>query len=139
MAKYITDISGSSSVLSESYVTYSEEAKCRLLGVDENTIKKKSVVSSNVAYQMAKGLLKKADCDIAVSITGVAGPNSDSYNNPVGLVYAGIALKDKIITKTLLLSGSRDTIRKKACNYIFETVKKIAQENFLNVLTSSIK
>ncbi len=130
MAKYITDISGSSSVLSESYVTYSETAKCRLLGIDANVIKEASVVSSKVAYHMAKGLLKVADCDIAVSITGVAGPNSDSYNNPVGLAYIGIALNDKIFTKTLLLSGSRDIIRKKACNYTFETVKKIAAEFF---------
>ena len=130
MAKYITDISGSSSVLSESYVTYSEEAKCKLLGVDMRSIKEKSVVSAEVARQMAKGLLKVADCDIAVSITGVAGPNSDSYNNPVGLAYVGIAIKDKVFTKTLLFSGSRDAIRQKACKFTFETVKKFAKEIF---------
>ncbi len=130
LAKSITDISGSSSVLSESYVTYSESAKNKILGVKSELIKKHTVVSGEVASSMADGLYKKADCDIAVSVTGVAGPNSDQYQNPVGLVYVGIKSRYKSFSKKLLLSGNRDEIRKKACLVIFDIVTKHINENF---------
>lgn len=130
LAKNITDISGSSSVLSESYITYSEKAKNKILGVPEEIIKKHTVVSGEVARSMAEGLFKKADCDIAVSVTGVAGPNSDEYQNPVGLVFVGVKSQYKAFSKKLLLSGNRDEIRKKACLVIFDITAKHINENF---------
>lgn len=130
MAKSVTDVSGSSSVMSESYITYSENAKNKILGVPFELIKKHTVVSGEVALTMAQGLFKIAECDIAVSVTGVAGPNSDEYNNPVGLVYLGFCAKDTSFSKKLTLSGSRGEIRHSACAEAFETVKKYIEENY---------
>lgn len=118
-AKMLTDVSGSSCVLSESYITYSEDAKEKILSVSKDTVKKHSVVSGEVAKEMAKGLFNTADCNIAVSITGVAGPNSDEYNNPVGLVYIGICTKNFLSAKKFMFTGSRCDIRKKAANSAF--------------------
>ena len=130
MAKYITDISGSSAVLSESYVTYSESAKSKILSVPPELIAKRTVVSGEVAKAMAEGLLKTSECDIAVSATGVAGPESDSYGNPVGLVYIGFASVHGSFSKKLLLSGSRNSIRIKACTIAFDIAKAQIEENF---------
>ncbi len=130
LAKSLTDVSGSSAVISESYVTYSEGAKEKILNVAENVIKKHSVVSFEVALLMAKGLFDIADCDIAVSVTGVAGPDSDDYNNPVGLVYAGICTKDFSSVKRLNLSGSRHRIRQKTKDIVFAMVCKYISSHF---------
>lgn len=130
MAKYITDISGSSQVLSESYITYSESAKNKILGVPTELIKKHTVVSGEVAKAMAEGLFKISECDIALSVTGVAGPNSDEYNNPVGLVYIGFADKSVSFAKKLLLAGDRDAVRNKACAIAFDIAKNQIKQFF---------
>ena len=109
---------------------FCENAKNKILGVPFELIKKHTVVSGEVALTMAQGLFKIAECDIAVSVTGVAGPNSDEYNNPVGLVYLGFCAKDTSFSKKLTLSGSRGEIRHSACAEAFETVKKYIEENY---------
>ena len=87
----LTDVSGSSAYIFQNFVTYANEAKIKLLGVSEQTIEEKGVVSSEVAEQMAEGLIKHYNCNIALATTGIAGPTGATETKPVGLVYIGIA------------------------------------------------
>ena len=120
-AKMITDVSGASAVLGESYVTYAPEAKIKLVGVKPETIKKYTVVSEETAREMAEGAMKASGADIGVSFTGFAGPQGDD----VGLVYMGIAAKEKVFVKKLRLNGNRDKIRYVACLHGFDEVRKL--------------
>lgn len=118
----LTSVSGCSSILSESYVTYSEASKMKLLKVKKQTLADFSVVSSQVAEEMALGLKNLSGSDIAVSVTGVAGPGSDDYNNPVGLVYIGICSENSCLSKKFMFSGSREEIRLSACFEAYNAV-----------------
>ncbi len=90
----LTDIAGSSGYIFQNFVTYANEAKENLLGVNTATIQKYGVVSYEAAKEMAKGLLNKYNCSLAAAITGIAGPAGGSKEKPVGLVYMAIANKN---------------------------------------------
>lgn len=115
LAEKITQVSGASEVFKQSYVTYCDEAKKDILGVKIETLEKYSAVSEQTAIEMAKGALEKSKADIALSVTGVAGPKSDERGNPVGLVYIGIADKNDFYAKKFNFKGSREKIRNSAC------------------------
>ncbi len=100
IAKRLTDIAGSSAVLKESAVTYSNEAKMKRLGVRRETLEKHGAVSPQVARQMALGSLKSSASDIAVAVTGIAGPGGGSKEKPVGLVYYAIAWRTESMPET---------------------------------------
>jgi len=119
-----TRIPGVSGVLDRGLVTYSNEAKINELGVKEETLKKYGAVSEQTAIEMAEGLLKKSDVDIAISTTGIAGPSSDDSNKPIGLVYIGIVDKNKSYAIEYHFSGNRESIQKKATNYAFNEGRK---------------
>ncbi|HEX3505568.1 MAG TPA: nicotinamide-nucleotide amidohydrolase family protein [Xanthobacteraceae bacterium] len=87
----LTEIAGSSDVVDRGFVTYSNEAKQAMLGVPLSTLKRYGAVSSETAAAMAKGALKNSLADIAVSITGIAGPGGGSKEKPVGLVHFAAA------------------------------------------------
>ena len=87
----LTEVPGSSAVVERGFVTYSNQAKIDLLGVPEPLILKHGAVDQGVAAAMAAGALARANADIAVSATGIAGPGGGSAAKPVGLVYIGVA------------------------------------------------
>lgn len=87
----LTDLSGSSRYIFQNFVTYANAAKISILGVNPKTIEQNGVVSSEVAIEMAEGLLKKYNCTIAIATTGIAGPLGATETKPVGLIYIGIA------------------------------------------------
>ena len=89
IASAIVSVAGASACFKEGYITYSNEAKKKLLGVREDTLKQYTVVSAQVAQEMAAGAAAAAQSSLAVSVTGVAGPDPDE-GNPVGLVYIGM-------------------------------------------------
>lgn len=120
-AKMITDVAGASEVLAESYVTYSPEAKIKLVGVGAETIERHTVVSAEVAREMAEGVKKASGAAIGVSFTGYAGPGGEN----VGLVYMGIATDDGSKVKKLTLCGDRAGIRYAACLSAFDAVRRI--------------
>lgn len=91
ISSYLTDIDGASNFIEQSFVTYAPEAKQKFLGVKKETIEKYSVVSKEVALEMAEGLLKFAD--VSISTTGYAGPLGGDNKNPVGTVFIGVGLK----------------------------------------------
>lgn len=114
LATRLTDISGASAVLKESYVTYANEAKAKILGVDEQLLAEKGAVSAQVCAAMAEGLSRISGADLSVSITGVAGPNADDFNNPVGLVYIGLCDGKQTKVHECRFTGSRERIRNRA-------------------------
>ena len=113
VAKMITDISGSSSVFEFGLVTYSNAAKKQLLGVSETTLSEFGAVSVETAKEMASGALKLSGADIAVSVTGVAGPEP-SEGKPVGTVCIGVATKENVVAKTFVFGGKRGDIRRQS-------------------------
>lgn len=105
VAKRITDISGSSAAFECGIVSYSNRIKAEVLGVNEADLEKYGPVSETVARQMALGALKVSSADVAVSVTGLAGPDSDGSDNPVGLSYIGLAAKDGTVCVKKLFTG----------------------------------
>ena len=111
IASAITDVPGSSSIFGYGMVTYSNDAKMKILGVKEETLKRVGAVSEETAYEMAEGLKKLSEADVAVSVTGIAGPGGGSELKPVGLVYMGLAYNNQIYVKKNQFSGDRDEVR----------------------------
>ena len=106
IASAIVSVAGASACFKEGYITYSNEAKKKLLGVREDTLKQYTVVSAQVAQEMAAGAAAAAQSSLAVSVTGVAGPDPDE-GNPVGLVYIGCYLNGKTTVKECRFTGNR--------------------------------
>lgn len=95
VAGAITDLNGASEVLDRGFVTYTNDAKIEMLGVSPQTIAQHGAVSEECAREMANGALRNSHADIAVSITGIAGPGGGSPDKPVGLVWFGLAVRDQ--------------------------------------------
>ena len=122
IAARLVNVSGASNVFSEGYVTYSEDAKTKMVGVNPETIKKYNVVSEEVAYEMASGGAKTANADVAVSVTGVAGPLGGTKDIPVGTVCIGVYYKNKVITEKFMFNGDRLQVRNQAVDKALEIV-----------------
>jgi len=123
-AKMITDNSGISQIFNESYVTYANEAKTKILGVRPETLESFGAVSEETALEMTEGLHRISGSNICVCFTGIAGPTGGSALKPVGLVYIGIYYNGKIEITKLQLDGSRDEVRQSACRTAFELIRK---------------
>lgn len=106
----LTEIAGSSDVFTHGFVTYANEAKAEL-GVNAKLIKTHGAVSEQVVRAMAEAALKAAHADIAVAVTGIAGPSGGSAEKPVGLVHIACAVKDKTSHEKFLFNGDRSAIR----------------------------
>lgn len=102
---------GISKVLLEGAVTYSNEAKMKRLGVQEETLNNFGAVSEETAKEMASGIAKASGSDIGVSVTGIAGPGGGSDEKPVGLVYVGLSIKGNVKVKKFTFQGDRDKVR----------------------------
>ena len=124
IAKTITDVPGSSNILKESFVLYSNEAKINYLGVDAGLIEKYGVVSAEVANDMCVKLKMLTGKDICVSTTGNAGPTVCD-DKPVGRVYVGINYLDVCNVYECNFSGNRDEIRNSTLKFVFETIDKL--------------
>ncbi len=105
IGKRITDVSGSSAVYGCGIISYSNDIKVNVLGVDKKALKTYGAVSEPVARQMAIGALRVSGADIAISVTGIAGPESDGTDKPVGLSFIGLAAKDGTVFVKKLLTG----------------------------------
>jgi nicotinamide-nucleotide amidase len=117
---------GASAFVNEGVVSYSNQSKIKRLGVEKADLDKHGAVSSVVAYQMAAGLLRSGNCDIAVATTGIAGPKSDDTKKPVGLCYIAVGMKNGVHTYKLNLTGSREEITETAKNTaLFLAIKKL--------------
>jgi len=104
LSSRLTDVSGSSAYTQANFVTYSNEAKHLILGVSEETLEKYGAVSEECARKMAEGLVCKTGCDLAICITGFAGPTGDK----IGLAYISVAYKGEVIVQKFLLNPEYD-------------------------------
>ncbi len=126
LASLITSISGSSKVFNIGLVTYSNNAKVKLLQVPKKTITKYGAVSYETCLSMVKNLSKISKANISISITGVAGPNGGTKAKPVGLVYIGLKKGSKIIVKkNLFKSKKRISIQKATAKQALKMILKI--------------
>ena len=124
LGKIITSVPGVSSIYGYGFITYANEAKEKILGVSHETLENHGAVSYQTALEMAIGARNAAESDIAVSVTGIAGPGGGTEEKPVGLVYIAIADKNGAEYRKLLLDGNRDEIRAKTCDCVFELIKE---------------
>ena len=114
LAYSITSVGGSSAWFEQGFVTYSKEAKVLQLGVDAKIIDSFGAVSGQTVLAMADGALKKSRADIAVSISGIAGPSGGTQEKPVGTVWIAWATTETHYNQLFHLSGNRKTIREEA-------------------------
>ena len=124
LASKIVNVSGSSKVFKEGLVTYSNDAKIKYLGVLKETLNKEGAVSKEVAYEMAMGLAKVTSADIAVSITGIAGPTGGTPEKPVGLTYFGITYNGVTNTHKKIFNGNREMVRTRATIFALNLIRK---------------
>ncbi len=133
LSKKITDVSGASCCFECGFVTYSNEKKEKLLGVSHDTLSKYGAVSYQTAYEMCGGARKASDADIAIGVTGIAGPTGDTPEKPVGLVYVGVCTEKVWGVVKLNLSGTREEIREKTSKIAFDlALKALNGELFLS-------
>ncbi len=129
VAKMITDIPGSSNFFLGSFVTYSNDAKAKMLGISPNAIERFGAVSRETVENMLSGALNRSNADIALAVSGIAGPGGGSKTKPVGTVWIGVmkAGDDSQYVYRMVFEGDRNTVRQKSAvsaMLIAETVIK---------------
>lgn len=122
IAEQLVSVPGASAVFEYGFITYSDEAKINILGVDKACIAQFGAVSSQCALMMAEGALRLSDADIAVSVTGFAGPASGDEYEPVGCVYIGFDNRGQLSFERKLFNGSRQEIREMTVKSVFEKI-----------------
>lgn len=116
----LTSRAGSSAIFDRGFITYSNAAKQEILGIPAQALHDYGAVSEVVAIEMARGALAHSNADIAISVTGIAGPGGGSEEKPVGLVYIGFADKNgKNYAKRHVFEGNRDEIREQTVKSSF--------------------
>lgn len=126
----LTDVSGSSAYIKLNVVTYSNDAKIKMLGIDAGLIEQYGAVSEPVAEQMALGIRKQADTDIGVGITGIAGPTGGNAEKPVGLVYIAISSEEhtKVYKINIDSSLSRKEIKYAASDRALGLLREFVED-----------
>lgn len=124
IASEFTAISGASSVLNGSVVSYANKIKSKWLGVKEETLIKHGAVSKECVEEMLDGVLKMANANYAIAVSGIAGPTGGTKLKPVGTVFLGVKYGDKTIVEHHLFNGDRDSIQEEAKDTVIELLKK---------------
>ena len=125
LAGRILNVSGASGVYNEGYITYSNEAKERLLGVEHETLEKYGAVSEQTAKEMAEGAAKAANANVGLSTTGIAGPSGGTPEKPVGLIYVGCYIDGETYVKECRFQGSREENRNAAVEAVLELLYEL--------------
>ncbi|WP_165379557.1 CinA family protein [Rickettsiales endosymbiont of Peranema trichophorum] len=133
----ITSIPGSSGVFEFGYVAYSNNAKREMLGIPDQTIQRFGVVSDVMAIHMASQALLYSRADIALSVTGVAGPTPGDLKKPVGLVYIGYGFIDNVFVAQHFFEGDRTSIRAEACEVSLNIILKMLEQKQLDIMRRS--
>ena len=125
LAGRILNVSGASGVYNEGHITYSNEAKERLLGVSHETLVKYGAVSEQTAKEMAEGAAKAAQAEIGLSTTGIAGPSGGTPEKPVGLIYVGCYIDGETYVKECRFQGNREENRNAAVEAVLELLYEL--------------
>ena len=126
IGKLLTDVPGSSAVYMGGVISYTNQVKRRLLGVQPDTLRVYTAVSRQTAHEMALGAREVVQADIGVSVTGLAGPDSDETGRQPGLVYIAIDMPGMSFCKELHLPGNRAMVRKLAAEAVLELILEFA-------------
>ncbi|MFQ3191199.1 MAG: nicotinamide-nucleotide amidase [Paraglaciecola sp.] len=124
----ITSISGSSAWFKKGYITYSNDAKQALLGVSEHTLTQHGAVSAQTVEEMATGAAKLANAEVAIAISGVAGPDGGTAGKPVGTVWFGFFINEHSTSQKQLFTGNRQAVRIKAIEYALSNTLMLLQK-----------
>ena len=122
----LTDGPGASAVYKGGVISYVNEIKHRLLGVEQETLDVCTAVSRETAHEMARGAREAVQADIGVSVTGLAGPDGDGTGRPIGLVYIGIDMEGFSFSQELHLTGDRAAIREQAAEAVLNMILEYA-------------
>jgi nicotinamide-nucleotide amidase len=125
IAKSCTDLAGSSAWFERGFVTYSNQSKCDMLGVREQSLELYGAVSKEVVREMAAGALTNSRADISVAVTGIAGPGGGCMSKPVGTVWFGFAWKDTLLSEMQFFDGDRQAIRQQTLVYAIRRLTDI--------------
>jgi nicotinamide-nucleotide amidase len=128
IAYALTSIAGSSAWFKQSFVTYSNDAKSSLVHVSEKTLRTYGAVSEETVKEMALGGQQVAKADIALSVSGIAGPDGGSAEKPVGTVWFAWAIHNTVYTDKVLFSGDRNSVREQAISYSLSCLIKHLQK-----------
>jgi nicotinamide-nucleotide amidase len=124
VASYVTDIAGASEYFEGAIVAYSNQVKERVLGVPASTLERHGAVSAETVVAMAKGARKVLHVDVAVAITGIAGPSGGTLDKPVGLTYIGLCSARGELWRKYIWKGDRRQNREQAARAALELLKE---------------
>ena len=127
IAAACTELAGSNTWFERGFVTYSNAAKCELLGVDAQLIEHHGAVSEPVARAMATGALAHARAQVAIAVTGVAGPSGGSADKPVGTVWFGFAMPAGVLTEVCRFEGDRAAVRQATVRHALMRLAELLQ------------
>ena len=120
LSSSLTSIAGASSYFNCAFITYSNNSKVQMLGVDQKTIELFGAVSEKVAFEMAFGAGEKSNSHLAIAVTGIAGPSGGTAEKPVGMVCFGFFINGKVETTTQFFSGARSDIVSQSVAFALE-------------------
>ena len=121
----LTAVPGSSSVYKGGIISYTNWVKQHLLGVDAQLLETFGAVSAPVAEAMAQGARQRLCADVAVSVTGLAGPGGDEFGNPVGTVFIGYSVYLQTVSRKFLFAGDRDAVRRQAVEAALDLILEL--------------
>lgn len=130
IAGRIVNVPGASEVFNEGYVTYSNKAKKKILGVSKATLKKYGAVSEQTAREMAAGGVFTTDADACIAVTGIAGPDGGTEEKPVGLVYIACYMKDKVKVEEYHFRGNREKVREQTVIQALDLLRRSIIKNY---------
>ena len=129
IASTLINVSGISEIYREGYITYANEAKHKLLGVKEETLKAYGAVSEQTAYEMALGAAKAADAKVSLAVTGIAGPGGGTPEKPVGLIFVSCYIRGNVFVRECHFKGSRMENRLNTVQAVFQLFLDNCGEN----------
>jgi nicotinamide-nucleotide amidase len=133
----IVIVPGASEVLKEGFITYSNEAKMKYLGVKSPTLEQFGAVSEQTAAEMAAGAIRTSGCEVAVAITGIAGPDGGTKEKPVGLVYIACMVQNQLAVKEFRMRGNREKIRDLSVIYAMDLIRRSILKQFQEEIKST--
>lgn len=113
----MTDTPGSSQYIDRCYITYSNQSKTEMLGVSEHTVQKHGAVSEQTVREMVTGAAIAADAEVAIAVSGIAGPEGGSDDKPVGTVWFGFKVLDTVTVEQCIFAGDRAKVREQAIEF----------------------
>ncbi len=124
----LTEVPGSSDYFLGGVISYSNDSKVTLLGVDRETLRAKGAVSEEVALQMAAGARRALGADIGVGVTGVAGPGGGTHDKPAGLVYIAVSTGEASVCRRNVFKGSRSSVKKQSAEKALSMLKDLLEK-----------